>query len=441
MARLRLAAVFALVSVLLLASGAAAQEEQAEGALLLIMDASNSMNETDDAGTPLIQGAKQALNEVVDTLPEGSPVGLRVYGHRTPEAEGQAEGCRDTELIVPVGPLIKEEMSSAIAGYRAKGWTPIGLSLREAAEDLPSTGERTIVLVSDGEDTCGNPPPCEVARDLDSRGVDVTIETVGFFVEGNQDAERQLTCIAEATGGSYRDANSAGDLADELTTISARAARTFQAEGERVTGGPSSDEAPVLEPGTYRDTIVSAESLWYAVELQEGQELRARATVGGISGGLDEEDFTVEDDYVEMSMYNTLNEEILDPAPADQCCVGPNAVSVSNTTGVVSPDETYADEPGPYYVQVSIDDRLDDNTRPYEFPLELEFEVTGQAAGATTVQEPQVPPEDNDPQDPPPEEPERSGGFLYMLGIGALVGAFLAFPTGVVLTVLVMRRL
>jgi hypothetical protein len=78
-----------------------AQEEEVEGALLLIMDASGSMKREDDSGTRLIDGAKQALNGVVDALPEGTPVGLRIYGHRVPNTD-QTRGCRDTELRAPV---------------------------------------------------------------------------------------------------------------------------------------------------------------------------------------------------------------------------------------------------------------------------------------------------------------------------------------------------
>lgn len=82
-------------------------------------------------------------------------------------------------------------------------------------------------------------------------------------------------------------------------------------------------------------------------------------------------------------MYNPLNEEILDSGEEDQCCAGKAAVSVANTTGMVGPDELYAYEPGSYYVKVNIDDRLDDTQQKYEFPLELEFKVTGQSAEAS----------------------------------------------------------
>jgi Ca-activated chloride channel family protein len=225
-----------------------AQEERIEGALLLVMDASGSMNELDENGVPLIDGAKEALNGVVDALPEGTPLGLRVYGHRVPN-DDQERGCEDTELIQPVEPLDPARMKETIAGFEAKGFTPIGRALEAAAGDLPPEGPRTIVLVSDGEDTCAPPPPCRVARDLVAQGIDVKVETVGFFIQDNQQAQDQLRCIAEETGGTYRSAESSEELVEELETISAREARAFVAQGQQVTGSPTPADAETIEPG------------------------------------------------------------------------------------------------------------------------------------------------------------------------------------------------
>jgi Ca-activated chloride channel family protein len=107
---------------------------------------------------------------------------------------------------------------------RPTGFTPIGHALALAARDLPADGPRTIVLVSDGEDTCTPPDPCEVARNLRAQGVAVKVETVGLLLEGPK-ARGQLQCIARATGGSYRDVSSVADLASSLVDISSRAAR------------------------------------------------------------------------------------------------------------------------------------------------------------------------------------------------------------------------
>ena len=86
-------------------------------------------------------------------MPNDSLVGLRVYGHRIPNRD-KRRGCKDTELITPVGPLDRSAMKQQIRSFDAKGFTPIGLSLRKGAGDLPAEGKRTIVLVSDGIDTC-----------------------------------------------------------------------------------------------------------------------------------------------------------------------------------------------------------------------------------------------------------------------------------------------
>jgi hypothetical protein len=46
-----------------------------------------------------------------------------------------------------------------------------------------------------------------------------------------------------------------------------------------VVGGGSPNAAPLLEPGAYRDTILSGETLFYAIRIEPGEQLRLRATV------------------------------------------------------------------------------------------------------------------------------------------------------------------
>jgi Ca-activated chloride channel family protein len=257
---------------------AAQSEEEPEPALLLIMDSSGSMNAGDGSGGTKIQAAKTALNGVVDALPDDSQVGLRVYGHRVPNTD-EKRGCKDTQLVTPVGPLNRGQMKQQIRSFDAKGFTPIGLSLEEGAKDLPSEGKRTIVLVSDGIDTCAPPPPCQVAKRLSQQGVDLRIDTVGFRVDPR--ARKELKCIARVAKGSYIDAGSAAELSDRLARLSLRALRTFEVEGTAVTGGSSIASATILESGQFTDTISPGEELYYAVELAEGQALGASAAAVG----------------------------------------------------------------------------------------------------------------------------------------------------------------
>lgn len=278
--RLTLTVALTVALTLLAPSPAGGQQEQPP-AVLLIMDASGSMNRPDDAGRPLIDGAKQALIDVVDSLPAGSSVGLRVYGHRVPNTD-QEQGCQDTELIAPVRPLDKPAMKRAIAGFSATGFTPIGLSLQEAVDDLPPEGPRTIILVSDGEDTCAPPDPCEVARGLAADGIEITVETVGFFLDDDA-ARTQLECIADATGGSFRDVESTEGLREGLVQLSNRASRQIS-QGTPIEGTASPAEAPVISGGLYSDTILGLETLYYAVELAPGQRYSATVHLSAVPG-------------------------------------------------------------------------------------------------------------------------------------------------------------
>lgn len=230
----------------------AATAEDRDG-LVMVLDSSGSM-----AGERMT-AAREAVGAVVDALPDGYPTGLRVYG------AGKEHGCDDTRLLEPVRPLDRDALKRAVAGVRPKGDTPIGLSLEKAAADLPEGGRRTIVLVSDGEDTCGAPEPCEVAARLAGQGVDLRIDTIGFQVRGG--AREQLECIAGAGHGSYHDAPDAASLARQLTRASRLGADAYRLQGRRVTGGTRAAGAPGLSPGQYVDDIGPGETRWYGVDL------------------------------------------------------------------------------------------------------------------------------------------------------------------------------
>lgn len=247
-------------------------------AVLIVMDASKSMAKPvggGEAGSRLA-AAKRALRSVVDGLPDGARVGLRLYGHRVSGAT-RAEGCRDTELVRPVAPLDRVGLKADIDAYRAVGSTPIGRALRAAASDLPATGPASIVLVSDGGDNCAPPDPCVIAGELAAAGRDLHIEAVGFQVSPR--ARQQLRCIAAKGRGAYREAADAGELAVALRALAARATRTYRPSGTPVRGGTTRAAAADLGTGRYLDRIGPAGERWYAVELREGERLAAAAVV------------------------------------------------------------------------------------------------------------------------------------------------------------------
>lgn len=246
--------------------------------LLFVVDFSGSMLRSDGAGSTRIEAAKQALSTIVESLPPSREVGVRAYGHRVPSSDKPA-ACQDTELIAPVGGLDGPELISTVTGLQALGESPIGLSLQQAAKDLPEKGPSTIILLSDGADECFpdlGPDPCQVTKDLVASGIDLRIETVGLQVEPAGRA--QLECMA-AGGGQFTSVRDAGQLADALTAARIRSSRTFEPRGEPVQGASALIDAPVLQPGTYTDSFVAGESLWFATDLERGSEVTARLTV------------------------------------------------------------------------------------------------------------------------------------------------------------------
>ncbi len=230
---------------------------QEPASIMLVLDASGSMAAEDaGGGGTRMEAARAALTEAVDNLPEDADVGLRVYGATEPNDEKTEAACTDTQVVVPLGPSDPAALKDAVKDVEPSGFTPISYALSKAADDLGEAENRHIILVSDGEETC-DPDPCETVEQLSADGIDVQIDTVGYGVE--EKARGQLRCIAEATGGTYLSAPDGESLEIALDKLSTRALRGFTVQGTPVEGvdRTRTDEAPVLEPGQYTDTITT----------------------------------------------------------------------------------------------------------------------------------------------------------------------------------------
>lgn len=272
-----------LLAITALSWPATAEEPAADTAMMLVMDASGSMAERTGGGTTRIQAAKDGLEAVIDGLPDEQRVGFRVYG-ASDVAEDDPAACTDSERIVDLGTDNRDDLRRAVADYEPVGWTPTSHALREAAKDLGDTGQRTIVLVSDGEPTC-DPDPCVVAREIAAGGIDIRIDVVGFDVSGR--AKKTLQCVADEGNGTYYDADDAESLTDSLRVSSVRAARPFDLTGTPVQGTPSEDGAPLLERGQYTDTIAVGGAAHYRLaRTAPDSTLHVGAVIRGISGDL-----------------------------------------------------------------------------------------------------------------------------------------------------------
>ena len=253
------------VAVLLLFGGlivpgvATAQGESGGGGVssskaALIVDASGSMLDADVDGGTRMDAAKKAAHELVNDLPDSANLGLLAYGMRVSNApEDHARGCQDVETLVPVGKLDRDLLNSKIDEMTPSGYTPIGNSLRAAAKELGDDGERTIILVSDGIDTCAPPPVCEVAKELAGEGFDLTIHTVGFKTD--EEARKELECVARVSGGDFLEADDTASLAKSLKFLAQRSAETYQTAGTWFEYADTPEDAKWLGEGRYRTKV------------------------------------------------------------------------------------------------------------------------------------------------------------------------------------------
>lgn len=181
--------------------------------LELVLDASGSMNARLPTGETRLAAAKTAVRQAVGALPAETTLAFRAYGHQSPK---EKHDCDDTALLVPFGKLAahRDAVLKAAEALSARGYTPISRVLRLAAADLAGKeGDRVVVLVSDGKETC-DADPCATARALKAADASLVIHAIGFEVDSAARAE--LTCLAEVTGGAYLDAAGAAGLAKAL---------------------------------------------------------------------------------------------------------------------------------------------------------------------------------------------------------------------------------
>ncbi len=183
----------------------------------IVLDASGSMK-AEDAPGQRFAAAKRAVHGLIEKIPEGQSTALLTYGTGTSNADSaQAKGCKDVTTLLKAKAIDKRAFDAKVDGIKPSGYTPIALALQTAAKELPDSGERSIVLLSDGIDTCADQGerlnPCTVAKDLGADG-GLHIHTVGFRVDGR--TSRQLSCLSEATQGTSWDAVNDAQLTTRL---------------------------------------------------------------------------------------------------------------------------------------------------------------------------------------------------------------------------------
>lgn len=193
---------------------------------MLVFDGSASMSEIgfDTGDATRIEEAREAVGDAMPQIAPYRRVGLVIYG------PGEGDSCSNIDLRFGPTTDATNAIISSIETMQPEGLTPLSASVERAAEVLGYQSRPAIVvLVTDGNETCGG-RPCELGEQLAASAADLTVHVIGFrvvvdffswdnpeqkaYVEGQTVAK----CLADKTGGLFVTTETVDELASALQT-------------------------------------------------------------------------------------------------------------------------------------------------------------------------------------------------------------------------------
>ena len=211
-------------------------------------------------------------------------------------------------------------------------------------------------------------------------------------------------------------------------------------------GGGSFNAAPLLEPGTYRDTVLSGEFLYYGIAVGTGQRLHVRVRVRDA----DPATWAEAADPFTINLHTPQREQVTPVVDEDVAGNGNTSAGIVVTdrasarrlrwdfygppaapfAEAAASSSTYAG-PGTWYVSlhpVSVGDPL-----PIELPVELELALDG--SEQEEPPDPRPTPSATPAATPAPADDGGGAGLAALLGLGAA-----GLAAGLVLARVLARR-
>jgi Ca-activated chloride channel family protein len=211
----------AAIAVLALLAGSAAAQEPGDARshctedAMIVFDASGSMAGNTVQGLfsdiTRMDEVRDALAQVLPNAARFRKIGLITYG------PGPYEQCNVRLDYRPIWNATDPIMST-VNTLNPAGKTPLVAAVTQAAGVLKSkTKPGVIVLLTDGEETCGG-SPCELGKVIKASGQRLTVHVIGYQLRAFRWTGAQsfldTKCLAEETGGHYITAENQQDLVD-----------------------------------------------------------------------------------------------------------------------------------------------------------------------------------------------------------------------------------
>lgn len=226
------------------------------GVIDIVMDYSGSMSYW-------INAAKSTMGNIVYQIPQSTKIGFRAFGQNSGNNPyygivekakkvvkdkngnykaivggstkqsylGSTSGsCSATIQVVPVSTYNAATLLYGMNATKIGGATPLTYALHQAVNsdfaNLPTNYTKKIILITDGDETCGG-DPCAFARNLVATRKDIIIDVVLVSSYSNK-----LQCLSNATGGSFYTTNSLSTfnnaIINSITTTPAQTSQPAQ---------------------------------------------------------------------------------------------------------------------------------------------------------------------------------------------------------------------
>jgi Ca-activated chloride channel homolog len=180
---------------------------------MIVFDASGSMAGNVNQGiatiTPRIDEVRGAFSKVLPSATRFRRVGLITFG------PGPYNQC-NVQLNFRPMPNAGEALMNAVNALTPAGKTPLTTAVEQAAQVLDYRNKPgVIVVVTDGEETCGR-SPCELGEQLHAAAFQLTVHIIGYRLENyswtGEQSIVEAKCLAERNNGLYVAAQTEDDL-------------------------------------------------------------------------------------------------------------------------------------------------------------------------------------------------------------------------------------
>ena len=213
-ARVVLVTAMSMLGALQTAGAADRQSQACTDDVMIVFDASKSMAASDDsaAGLRRIDTVRTALAKVVRKVPASRRLGLVTYD------TGERPACSNINLEMLPQAGAAQRLMERVNALRPDGRTPLTSAVALAARVLGFRRKPgTIVVVTDGDETCHG-DPCALAERLKAEAAGLVVHVIGYRLKGSlgSSGRFQSRCLADTTGGLYVSTDTSDELVAAL---------------------------------------------------------------------------------------------------------------------------------------------------------------------------------------------------------------------------------